>query len=314
MVKMVQKYETHMHTSESSACARSTGREMAQAAKEAGYTGIIITDHNWYGNSCISAGLPWEEWIEQFCTGYEHAKDKGEEIGLDVFFGYESCYQGTEFLIYGVDKMWLKLHPEIKDASIKEQHELIRKAEGMVIHAHPYREEWYIPKIRLFPEDVDGVEGINATHSGVEGPLRSGIFAAVDDDQQAAGATHWGVMEMSGNVRELCRNVNDWYFYWNRHGDGIYNPGLWSTNLLYYGVRGGGFTSSVEEICVSDRSVREYFSLHSVSYRDSTVGFRAVRTFELGAIDLNPGSISALAQVCPNVEVTIESKDSAFVT
>ena len=158
-------YETHMHTSESSACARSTGREMAQAAKEAGYTGIIITDHNWYGNSCISAGLPWEEWIEQFCTGYEHAKDKGEEIGLDVFFGYESCYQGPEFLIYGVDKMWLKLHPEIKDASIKEQHELIRKAEGMVIHAHPYREEWYIPKIRLFPEDVDGVEGINATHS-----------------------------------------------------------------------------------------------------------------------------------------------------
>ena len=150
--------------------------------------------------------------------------------------------------------------------------------------------------------------------NGVEGPLRSGIFAAVDDDQQAAGATHWGVMEMSGNVRELCRNVNDWYFYWNRHGDGIYNPGLWSTNLLYYGVRGGGFTSSVEEICVSDRSVREYFSLHSVSYRDSTVGFRAVRTFELGAIDLNPGSISALAQVCPNVEVTIESKDSAFVT
>lgn len=82
-----------------------------------------------------------------------------------MFFGYESCYQGTEFLIYGVDKMWLKQHPEIKDASIKEQHELIRKAEGMVIHAHPYREEWYIPKIRLFPEDVDGVEGINATHS-----------------------------------------------------------------------------------------------------------------------------------------------------
>ena len=58
-------YETHMHTSESSACARSTGREMAQAAKEAGYTGIIITDHNWYGNSCISAGLPWEEWMHR---------------------------------------------------------------------------------------------------------------------------------------------------------------------------------------------------------------------------------------------------------
>lgn len=158
-------YETHMHTSESSACAYSSGEEMAQAAKQAGYTGIIITDHNWYGNNCIDSGLPWEEWIDRFCMGFEHAKARGEEIGLDVFFGYESCYQGTEFLIYGVDKEWLKQHPEIKDASVSKQHELIQKAGGMVIHAHPYREERYIPQIRLFPEDVDGVEGINATHS-----------------------------------------------------------------------------------------------------------------------------------------------------
>ena len=35
----------------------------------------------------------------------------------------------------------------------------------MVIHAHPYREEWYIPETRLYPEYVDGVEIINATHS-----------------------------------------------------------------------------------------------------------------------------------------------------
>ncbi len=158
-------YETHMHTCESSACARSTGKEMAQAAKEAGYTGIIITDHSWYGNNCIDAGLGWEEWITQFAKGYENARKWGEQIGLDVFFGYESCYHGTEFLVYGVDKEWLLSHPQIKDASIKEQHQLIKTAGGMVIHAHPYREAGYIPEIRLFPEDVDGVEGINAAHS-----------------------------------------------------------------------------------------------------------------------------------------------------
>ena len=38
-------YETHMHTSEASACAGSTGAQMARAYKEAGYTGIIVTDH-----------------------------------------------------------------------------------------------------------------------------------------------------------------------------------------------------------------------------------------------------------------------------
>ena len=39
---MSYKYETHMHTAEASACATSTGAEMARAHKEAGYTGIFI--------------------------------------------------------------------------------------------------------------------------------------------------------------------------------------------------------------------------------------------------------------------------------
>ena len=115
-------YETHMHTSESSACARNTGAEMAKAAKEAGYTGVIITNHNWYGNNCIDSFLPWEEWIEQYCKGYENARQWGNENGLDVFFGYEAGYNGTEFLIYGVDKQWLINHPQIKDASVQEQY------------------------------------------------------------------------------------------------------------------------------------------------------------------------------------------------
>lgn len=158
-------YETHMHTCESSKCAHSTGEEMAKACKKAGYTGIIITDHNWYGNNCIDKNLSWEEWVEAFCRGYENAKKWGDENGLDVFFGYESCYEGTEFLIYGVDKKWLKEHPEIKDASIEKQYQMIHEVGGMVIQAHPFREEPYIPKVRQFPEFSDGVEGINATHS-----------------------------------------------------------------------------------------------------------------------------------------------------
>ena len=36
---------------------------------------------------------------------------------------------------------------------------------GIISHAHPFREEDYIPEIRLFPEYVDAVEGVNAMHS-----------------------------------------------------------------------------------------------------------------------------------------------------
>ena len=60
-------YETHLHTSESSACARCTGSEMARACKEYGYSGIFVTDHNWGGNTAIDRTLEWEEWVYGCC-------------------------------------------------------------------------------------------------------------------------------------------------------------------------------------------------------------------------------------------------------
>ena len=50
-------YDTHVHTSEASACAKNTGAEMARAAKAAGYTGIIITDHAWNGNTLSNVNI-----------------------------------------------------------------------------------------------------------------------------------------------------------------------------------------------------------------------------------------------------------------
>ncbi len=158
-------YETHLHTSQGSACGVNTGYEMAKAAHEAGYTGVIITDHNWGGNTGVDRNLPWKEWVLEFIEGYLDAKSYGDAHDFDVFFGYEAGYEGTEFLIYGATPEWMLDHPEIRTASIEEQFSLVHEAGGMVIHAHPFREEDYIPEIRLFPEYVDGVEGINAHHS-----------------------------------------------------------------------------------------------------------------------------------------------------
>lgn len=169
MLKIIEDfpyvYETHMHTKESSACAKAYAKEMVNAYKAYGYTGVIITDHNWNGNTTVDRRIEWKNWVEEFNKGYENAKAEGDKIGLDVFFGYEANYSGTEFLIYGPDKEWLIHHPEIKDATIKEQHELIHQQGGLVIHAHPFREEPYIPEVLLYPDYVDGVEGINAAHS-----------------------------------------------------------------------------------------------------------------------------------------------------
>lgn len=158
-------YETHMHTSEGSACGMNSGAEMVRAYAEAGYTGIIVTDHFFYGNTAVDRTLPWNEWVERYCLGYEHAKEEGEKLGLQVFFGWESGYRGTEFLVYGLDGQWLLAHPEIRDATVEEQYGMVHAGGGIVVQAHPYREASYISEIRLFPRYCDGVEGINATHS-----------------------------------------------------------------------------------------------------------------------------------------------------
>jgi len=165
MTRFTYKYETHLHTNVGSACGQSTPEEMVASYKEAGYTGIFITDHNWGGNTEIDRSLCWEEWVYQFVSGYERARIAGDGCGLQVFFGWEAGYQGTEFLIYGLDKTWLLNHPEIQKASVEQQYELVHQGGGMVVHAHPFREEFYIPKILLFPKQVDAVETVNATHS-----------------------------------------------------------------------------------------------------------------------------------------------------
>lgn len=186
-------YETHLHTREASACARNTGGEMARACKEYGYTGIFVTDHNWGGNTATDRDLPWDEWVDAFCMGYEHAKTEGDRIGLDVFFGYEAGYRGTEFLIYGIDPAWMKAHPQLLTASVEEQYQLVHDAGGLVIHAHPYREESYIPEVRLYPEWIDGVEGINATHSNPA----SGAHNNPDFDVKAIAYAHEHELPMS---------------------------------------------------------------------------------------------------------------------
>ena len=158
-------YETHVHTLESSKCAVSSAVDMAKAHKAAGYTGMIITNHNWGGNTCVDTKLSWCDFLDNFFEPYYRAKKWADANDFQVFYGYEAGYDGTEFLIYGITIEWMKAHPELRDATVEEQFQLIDAAGGLVVHAHPFRETWYIAETRLFPEHVHAVEGLNASHS-----------------------------------------------------------------------------------------------------------------------------------------------------
>ncbi len=162
------KYETHTHTSEVSMCADMTGVEVVQYYKDLGFRGVCITDHFLNGNTTVPHKLPWKERIDLFCEGYENAFEEGKRIGIDVFFGWEYSFRGTDFLTYGLDKEWLLRHPNLLEMSVNEYCDFVHEDGGFIVHAHPFREEGYIDMIRLLPRKVDAVEVFNACRVDVQ--------------------------------------------------------------------------------------------------------------------------------------------------
>lgn len=155
------KYEVHMHTAQSSACGRTPGREYIEKFMEKGYDGIIITDHFFHGNTAANRALPWDEFVDEFCRGYEDAKAEGDRLGFKVFFGWEESQGPDEYLIYGLDKAWLKAHPEIRDADHTQYLKLVHEGGGTVVGAHPFRERAYVDVVKLHPFQCDAMEVCN---------------------------------------------------------------------------------------------------------------------------------------------------------
>lgn len=189
--------ETHLHTAQGSACAVSTGEEMARAHKAAGYDAIILTDHFFGGNTAVPRDLPWAERIDRYCAGYEQARAVGEAIGLKVFFGIEWAWRGTEFLTYGIGKDYLLAHPEMETWDIPTYLTNVRAAGAFVSHAHPFRQASYLTQPpRLFPEYVDAVEVYNC-----------GNAEQAYNDQALAYAKRYGLAMTAGSDGHDAREM-----------------------------------------------------------------------------------------------------------
>ncbi len=155
---------------------------------------------------------------------------------------------------------------------------------------------------------VSYMKNVNSgTTNSINGPVRCGLFATSATNQTQAGATYWGVMEMSGNLKELCANVNYTTLNGGSCGTGVYNANLWDKTANKYGVRGGGFSSADSSLRTSDRSeVMNYFT--AITQRDSTVGFRGV--YSLSGIKIDGGEIQASqTTICPGTDIDIDMQN-----
>ena len=122
------------------------------------------------------------------------------------------------------------------------------------------------------------------------GPVRVGSFAPVAKTPQQAGASYWGVMELSGNLAEYYYNASPTgqsfydHVYGYSHGNGALTSegasdvgtAYWPLNAIAFGRRGGSYlsemTGSEGQISVSDRS--QAGGVSSLDDKDATTTFR----------------------------------------
>jgi formylglycine-generating enzyme required for sulfatase activity len=120
--------------------------------------------------------------------------------------------------------------------------------------------------------------------SGNNGPVRVGIFAAngSNSGRVSAGASYWGIMELSGNLWERPVTIDNatGRAFTGTHGDGLLtssgnaNAATWPAVDAYgAGWRGGSWGSNTFVMQVSDR----IYAGNSYSDRYIHFGFRAVR-------------------------------------
>jgi len=192
---MEYTYETHLHTSEVSACAVSTAAQQVAIYKRKGYTGIIVTDHFVNGYTTCPKNLPWEEKMRFFASGYDEAKKAGNKIGLDVFFGWEFTIRGSDFLTYGLDLDFLISHPGVDLLCIEDYSALVRQNGGYIAQAHPYRDAYYVEnKHPVNPHLLDGVEVYNS-YDRDEINLKSLAFAQDNDLPMQSGTDSHGKVD-----------------------------------------------------------------------------------------------------------------------
>ena len=212
MVKYL--YETHMHTMEGSGCGRNTAAEQVRAYKKRGYHGIIITDHfiNGYSTCPRHSKKPWNKKMEYVISGYMAAKAEGKRVGLDVFFGWEFTIRGSDFLTYGLDWDFLLDNPNLDKLDIPEYSALVRKNNGFLAQAHPYRDQPYIQyKFPVEPEYIDAVEVINASDPD-ETNLKAREFALSNNLPFTAGSDSHGInnYRISGIIlEEKANSIHD---------------------------------------------------------------------------------------------------------
>lgn len=157
------RYDLHIHTAECDKVANVGGTEIVRLYHNAGYDGIVITDHyfalfyEWFVdeiniNSKASV-------IDRYLRGYYAAKNEAEKIGFTVLCGAEVRFDHTtnDYLVYGLSEKDFYQLPLLNRLRNVGELEAVLPGNAIIVQAHPFRNNMTVHS----PDHLFGIEGYN---------------------------------------------------------------------------------------------------------------------------------------------------------
>lgn len=192
------KYEIHAHTSECDRDAHLSARELVHLYQDAGYDGMVITDHYierfytlWFPEDV--RGLTHEQQVERWLRGYRTAREEGEKVGFTVLPGAEVRFDGrpNDYLLYGLHEEFFYTVPRLNELGGLRQLLALLPKGVCAVHAHPFRDGM---EVAAPPDGLFGMEVFNAGTDSFRNEMAR-TFAA-----------HYGLAMTSGSdIHDLTR-------------------------------------------------------------------------------------------------------------
>lgn len=184
------KFELHVHTAECDLAASVKAADIVRMYHDAGYDGLVITDHyfsifyEWFAEEL--KGVSHEKMTDRWLRGYHAARNEGEKLGFTVLPGAEVRFNGpniNDYLVYGVEEEFFYKAPQLN--LLKDVNELfeILPEDVCVVQAHPFRDKMTV----CDPTPLFGIE----INNGGTAPIRNQLAKTF--------AQHYGKAMTSGS-------------------------------------------------------------------------------------------------------------------
>lgn len=133
-------FEMHLHTAGVSTCAHVPAAKSMRLYKQAGYAGVVVTDHINSSTFALMKHASWKRKMDHFLKGYRRCKEFEEEH-FTVLLGAELRFHGSDndYLLFGLTEDFLYRHRKIMEMNPASFHELAQKEGILFVQAHPFR-------------------------------------------------------------------------------------------------------------------------------------------------------------------------------